>query len=135
MENPAQWPEHPAAPAPGQRLIALAEIPDGQGREVVLPAPEGGKPLRLMVLRVGDTARAYVNACRHFGVPLNVRPDHPFVDPGDGSIVCQVHYARYAVEDGRCLGGDCEDRGLAPVPVCVRDGQVCVAAMPGRPPP
>lgn len=127
MDDPHQWADHPAAPAPGHALIALADVPDGQGREVILPAPDGGKPLRLMVIRRGDTALAYVNACRHFGVPLNVRPDHPFVDPGDGHIVCQVHYARYALADGRCLKGDCDGRGLAPVPVAVIDGRVVLS--------
>lgn len=112
------WSDHPDAPPPGTLLCLLEDISDGGGSEFVFG--DGDKPFRLFVVRRGPEVRAYVNACAHFGVPLNQVPAHGFLMP-EGHIECQVHYARYAFEDGRCLRGECGNEGLVPVPVVVDD--------------
>lgn len=46
------------------------------------------------------------------------------------AIVCQVHYARYGLSDGRCLKGDCDGEGLQPVALELRDGVIWVRPEP-----
>lgn len=93
-------------------LCADDEIPEGEGRSFSVERP-GLSPLAVLVVHHQGEFRAYENRCAHFALPLNVRPDYTFVR--DGAIVCQVHYARYAPEDGRCLRGDCDGEGLRPL--------------------
>ena len=107
-------------PPSGTVLCRVADIP-----ETGLALERDG--WRLALVRRGETVTAFVNACAHFGVRLNARPDRGFVDPVSGALVCHVHYARYAPDDGRCLSGDCEPDGLTPVPVVVRDGSIVIA--------
>lgn len=110
-----------ASPPPGTVLCRVADIP-----ETGLALEKDG--FRLAVVRRGDLVTAFINACAHFGVRLNATPERGFVDPASGALVCHVHYARYAPEDGRCLSGECDGDGLTPVPVRVRDGQVVVGS-------
>ena len=53
-------------PAPGTVLKRLDEIPDPGG------APADYDALPIIVLRSGDTVRAYVNVCPHAGRPLSL---------------------------------------------------------------
>lgn len=115
------WRSHPLAPPAGSELCRLDDIP---AAGLALEWGEGRQAFRLALVRRGETVTAFLNACAHFGVRLNPRPDAGFVDPLDGALVCHVHYARYAPDDGRCLSGDCDGDGLQPVPVSVRAGRV-----------
>src|SRR3546814_8139240 len=58
--------DHPLAGAP---LCRLAEISDGEGRGFILGT--GAEQVALFVVRDGDHAFAYVNACPHQGTPLD----------------------------------------------------------------
>jgi nitrite reductase/ring-hydroxylating ferredoxin subunit len=118
------WTEHPAAPAAGTVLCALAELPEPGAREFRFGAPP--QALRLFVVRHGGLLRAYRNLCPHFGLPLNIRPDQ-FLDAAGERLLCRMHYAQFRVADGVCERGPCVGHGLAPIPVAVREGRVCVA--------
>lgn len=109
-----------ALPPPGTLLCRVADIPE---TGLALERDDW----RLALVRRGERVTAFVNACAHFGVRLNAKPDRGFVDPVRGVLVCHVHYARYAPDDGRCLSGECGADGLVPVAVTVRDGNVVIA--------
>ena len=132
---PTQWFDFPGAPAPGSYLCALTDIPDGGVRMCFLENAQaagetstGIAPFGTLILRSGDTVRAYLNRCAHFGVPLAKTPAHLIFTP-HVSITCNVHYARYRWEDGYCDRGDCVGESLVPVPVTIgEDGRIFIAA-------
>jgi nitrite reductase/ring-hydroxylating ferredoxin subunit len=47
-----------------------------------------------------------------------------FFDDSKLYLICSVHGALYAPDSGQCLGGRCQGKGLAPLPVGEIDGQV-----------
>lgn len=121
------WHELPNAPAPGTALVPMRALVDGQA---TLHTLDGSTPpFRLLLLRSGDQVRAYVNRCAHFGVPLAERQDL-LIFQAHQSLSCNVHYARYHWEDGRCLSGECEGESLLPVPLQIgADGQLQIGAV------
>lgn len=101
-------------------LCHLEELGDPGSRSLLVPV-SGGADLACFVVRRGNCAFAYRNACPHTGAPLEWRA-HQFLD-ADGSFVqCALHGALFTPEDGRCVHGPCAGEGLEPVPVTVRDG-------------
>lgn len=96
---------HPLA---GTALCRLAEIDDGEGRGFVLGS--GAGELLIFVVRQGDTAYAYRNACPHQGTPLDwggFQAEGRFVSADSGNILCATHGAEFRIEDGFCLWGPC----------------------------
>jgi nitrite reductase/ring-hydroxylating ferredoxin subunit len=124
MDGMMSWNDHPDAPEPGTILCTLDALADGLGTGFDFGA--GAKPFRLFVVRRGKDLQGYVNACAHFGIELNPGADHTFLTPDGAAIRCQHHGARYAIEDGRCLGGACDGDGLTRVPVRIRGGDVVI---------
>jgi nitrite reductase/ring-hydroxylating ferredoxin subunit len=120
-----RWHERRFAPAPGTPLCRLAEIPDNAGREFVFGG--GRAPFRLVVVRRGAAAWAYLNLCPHFWLPLNAQADR-FVTRAGDRIMCHMHYALFRFEDGACLDGPCVDRPLEAIPIELHDGMLRVAA-------
>ncbi len=114
------WQDHPDRPDAGTRLCALAEIPDGSGREVAFG--DGRENFRLLLLRDGEHVWSYLNFCPHFSLPLNYEPQ-TFVTL-DGLIMCAHHTAFFNFSDGRCVDGPCVGDGLVPVPSFVRGDDV-----------
>ena len=108
-------------------LCRLEEIPEGTARG--FPPPPGGFT-GLVLLRQGETLRAYVNACPHLGIPLEPLPDR-FLDGTGRYLVCSTHGARFRVEDGFCTRGPCAGDWLEAVPVRVEEGLVLVPAETG----
>ena len=87
---------------------------------------------KLLVLREGNTVRAFANRCAHFGVPLAAQPSQLIQVPLR-SITCNVHYAKYRWEDGGCESGECDGESLVPVPITVNaQGQVFIAPNPAE---
>lgn len=107
------WRARNNAPAKGTVLGAMAEIGDS-GKEYCFG--RGLNAFRMFVVRQGAGARAYVNSCPHYSLPLNHRPDQFLSRDGD-RIMCRQHLALFAIEDGSCLDGACEGRGLEAIPV------------------
>jgi len=107
--------------APGARLAALDEIPDGGARGFAIRTPRG--VVDIFVVRQGAWVGAYENACPHVGTPLDWTPDE-FLDREGRHIVCATHGALFRIEDGVCLAGPCQGDQLEPWPVALRDGAV-----------
>lgn len=117
------WRTLPCAPAAGTRLCAAADVPDGQGKEIVFG--EGKDCFRVVVLRLGERLFAFHNCCPHFSIPLNYEPDrfHVF---GDDLLMCAHHTAIYRIEDGVCIDGPCVGASLTAIPVREDEGEVAI---------
>lgn len=108
-----------AAAVPLCRSDALAE----RGRAHVWDVRVGGQPTRAFALRVDGRVVAYVNRCLHVPVELDWQPGE-FFDAERMYIVCSVHGAMYAPQDGRCIGGPCGRGRLIQLKIDEREGQV-----------
>jgi len=97
-------------------------IPDGGARGFVLP-DVGDGVIRMIVLRSGESVRAYRNQCPHRGTPLDLRPDD-FLDRDRTHIVCSTHGAIFRKDDGYCLAGPCAGDQLSPIAVRLENGIV-----------
>ena len=102
-------------------LCPLAAIEDPGAKSFTVE--RDGAPLRIFVVRRGDTVFGYVNSCPHVGAPLNMEDDK-FLDIFKTAILCANHFALFEIESGHCVRGPCNGRNLEPFPVAVRDGQV-----------
>ena len=83
-------------------------------------------PLRILVVRVADTVRGYLNRCPHAGHPLDLRPQH-FLTADGALILCSSHGALFEKPTGYCVAGPCAGRSLIPVPLEVKCGVVLLA--------
>ncbi|MBF0469744.1 MAG: Rieske 2Fe-2S domain-containing protein [Gammaproteobacteria bacterium] len=105
-------------------ICQLDAIPQGEGRSFTVES-EDGQSHRLLVVNDNGEARGYLDRCTHFGVGLGVRSDYRYVL--DGEIICQTHYARFAVDDGHCISGECAGEGLTAIALTLIDGAVICA--------
>ena len=123
QNEPRIWHDLPHAPALGTVVCKLDTLPDGQATMLTVGQDPGFK---VLLLRSGEVAKAYVNRCAHFGVPLAAKQEQLLFKP-HLSVSCNVHYARYRWADGVCESGDCEGEALLPIPVTVdAQGQICI---------
>lgn len=105
-------------------LCALDEMPVASAREVTLSTASG---MRYLVLfRVADGVRAYLNCCPHQGRSLSYAPDQFLFDNG-GRLVCPHHGACFELDSGHCVSGPCQGASLTPVATRVENGQVLLA--------
>ena len=105
------------------RLIcASADLVNG-GMGVRFVVTRHGKEEPAFVIRYGDKPRAYLNRCAHVPVELDWQPGQ-FFDFSGVYLICTTHGALYAPESGRCVGGRCDRKGLLPLTVEERDGQI-----------
>lgn len=105
--------------APGAKLKLLVDIPNPGG------APADDPDLPVLIVRSGDTVRAYINVCPHQGRPLCLPSGKTLVSEGR-YIVCPFHGASFELASGECVGGP-GGGALKPVPVQVLDGVVVAA--------
>jgi nitrite reductase/ring-hydroxylating ferredoxin subunit len=111
--------------ARGERLIARSQDLVERGRGLRFHVERDGRSVPAFAVRSDGVVRAYVNACAHQGVELDWEEGAFFDDDGRW-LVCATHGAVYDPADGRCVGGPCRGRGLAPLPVVERDGAILV---------
>lgn len=133
MPHAPAWRARPHAPASGSYLCEAAQVPADNGLEVVFgagsPAP-AGVPFRVVVFRVEDGLRAYVNECPHAGVPYSFVEDTFCVYDIEGrrDLLCPHHSALFHLDDGACYDGPCAGERLIPVDIAIDDaGQVRIA--------
>jgi nitrite reductase/ring-hydroxylating ferredoxin subunit len=104
-----------------RELCGFDELADPGSRGFEIE--QDGATRRLFVVRKGDAVYGYVNSCPHARLPLNWRPD-TFLSYDKRTIQCAMHMAQFVIETGACHAGPCEDHGLVPAPVALRDGKV-----------
>ena len=106
------------------RLSALNDIADGGFAEV--EATIDGDAASLVLYRLGDEVRAWLNVCPHAGRRLDWAPGQ-FLKSKDGHLVCAAHGASFELDRGDCVAGPCRGDALRAVQVQVRDGEVWLA--------
>ena len=112
---------------PNARALCRLEAID-DGAAVAVDAELDGVAESLIVVRHGQTARAYLNVCPHAGRRLDWAPGKFLVK--EGILVCAVHGASFQTDDGLCVGGPCRGQSLREVPVTVdADGGVALASL------
>lgn len=102
-------------------LIALDMLQRAGAASIVLG--KGAARRDLLLLHHGGAVRAYENACPHRDTPLE-GPTGRFFDESENLLVCSTHGARFRPDDGHCVSGPCAGRGLTPIAVTVRNGEV-----------
>ena len=105
---------------PGKTLCPRSDIPDG-GTLCLLQ-----DEFPIVLVRKGDTVKAYVNACPHQYLPLNHRGDKLL--SADGAILrCSNHSAGFSSDDGEGVEGLGIGACLDAIPVSIdRDDQIIV---------
>lgn len=106
------------------RLSALNDIADGGFAEV--EAMIDGDAESLILYRLGEEVRAWLNVCPHAGRRLDWAPGQ-FLKSKDGHLVCAAHGASFELDRGDCVAGPCRGDALRAVQVQVRDGEVWLA--------
>ena len=112
-------------------LLRLDQLEDG-GLHETEASLEGNDAESLILLREGDTVRAWLNVCPHAGRRLDWAPGK-FLKDKQGRLVCAVHGATFELGDGTCVAGPCRGDALRPVAVEVRDHRVWLAPDPSPP--
>ncbi len=107
----------------GECLICPAESLEDGGHGVRFVVERYGRDTPAFVIRFRGKVHGYLNECGHVPAQLDWQPGE-FFDQSKIYLVCTVHGALYAPDTGRCLGGRCQGKGLKPIPVVERDGQV-----------
>ena len=79
--------------------------------------------MRMLVVRVADSAFGYLNRCPHAGHPLDLLPQR-FLTADGTLILCSSHGALFEKASGLCVAGPCAGRALTPIALQVRCGFV-----------
>lgn len=106
-----------------ERLICAASDLVERGPGVRFEVERWGRAEPAFAVRFGGRVHAYFNRCAHVPGQLDWQPGQ-FFDASGLYLVCATHGALYAPESGQCLGGRCNGRGLEPLKVVERDGQI-----------
>ncbi|MEF9605156.1 Rieske 2Fe-2S domain-containing protein, partial [Paracoccus sp. PXZ] len=91
------------------------------GRIRCLTVESGNGRFPLLLVRLADGIRAYVNACPHQYLPLDHRGDR--IVSADGTrLMCSAHGAMFDIASGEAVqGADC---GLDAVPLAISGGKI-----------
>ena len=109
--------------ADDERLICSSNdlVEGGDGVRFSIERQEIPEPA--FAVRYDGKAYGYLNRCGHIRVELDWQPGRFFDDSGL-YLICSTHGALYAPENGRCQGGPCNGKGLTPVTIVERDGNI-----------
>ena len=87
------------------------------------------RPFPIFVVRTrADAYLGYVNACPHERRWLNIG-DGEFFTQDRAFLRCGRHGARFEIESGLCVDGDCKGKSLESLAIEVLDGEVCVSGV------
>ncbi len=109
--------------ADGERLICASTSVEEAGRGWRFEVERGGARQPAFVVRFDGRVQAFLNRCGHVPVELDWQ-EGAFFDTGRLYLICSTHGALYDPASGRCVSGRCAGRGLTPLPVVERDGQI-----------
>ncbi|HEY2933650.1 MAG TPA: Rieske 2Fe-2S domain-containing protein [Acidobacteriota bacterium] len=112
---------------PGESICAVSDLQNGQSLKFHFPTGIG--PEQAFLIRYQDEFHAFVNRCRHVHIPLDY-DDNDFFSSDGEFLVCKNHGAVYEPAAGNCVFGPCDGRGLARLPIEVRDSHVVLGEIP-----
>jgi len=113
------WADFPDAPAPGTRLCGLDQLPDSG---VVSIDPQG---FPVLLARLNGAVVAYVNACPHQFLPLDLRQSD-ILSTDAAHLMCSNHAALFRLSDGVGTAGEGLGCALSAIPVVLRDGGIWI---------
>ena len=117
----ARRPAARRGPAAVRTLCQLDELAEGEARGF---GPFDGARTKLIVVRRGDTVRAYWDACPHYGgTPMAWRRNE-YLNAARDRIVCASHGAEFEIDSGVCLLGAALGTALQRAPVRLEAGTV-----------
>ncbi len=105
----------------GTRLCRFDALEEGACVEV--RCGDADQAASVMVVRVADAPRAYLNRCPHFSLPLNAG-SRTFLTVGGREVMCAYHCALFRFEDGVCIDGPARGARLVAIPVALVEGHV-----------
>lgn len=108
-----------------ERLICASSALLEAGPGVRFEINEKGRstPAPAFVIRWQGRVYGYLNRCGHIPVELDWQQGD-FFDFNQHYLICATHGALYDPATGACQGGRCEGRGLTPLSVSERQGNV-----------
>lgn len=109
--------------ADDERLICASTDLLDDGAAVRFSVERDGVAEPAFVVRYCGKVYAYFNRCAHVPVELDWQEGR-FFDHSGLYLICATHGALYAPESGRCMGGRCDGKGLTPLAVVERDGNI-----------
>ncbi len=112
-----------------ERLICAASDLVERGRGVRFELGRADKLQAAFVVRFEGRPHAFLNQCGHVPVELDWQ-EGEFFDDSQLYLICSTHGALYHPASGQCIGGRCAGRGLIPVPVVERDGNIFLTEKP-----
>ena len=120
------WTDFPDAPAPGGKLCDQAMVPASG----ILSLDLAGFPV--LIANFDNRLMAYVNACPHQFLPLDLRKNDILSTDGQ-HLMCSNHTALFRIADGVGVAGEGLGCRLSVIPTEIRDGGVFIAgqAWPG----
>ncbi|GLK64410.1 Rieske 2Fe-2S domain-containing protein (plasmid) [Paracoccus kondratievae] len=114
------WRDYASAPPAGTDICAEADL--DRIRCLTVESDNGHFPL--LLVRLTEEIRAYVNACPHHYLPLDHLGDS--ILSADGRrLMCSVHGATFDIASGAAVQGT--DCGLDPVPLMISNGMIRIA--------
>jgi nitrite reductase/ring-hydroxylating ferredoxin subunit len=90
---------------------------------------DGTKAWPILVTRKGGKYFGYENVCPHGGERLDTVPGE-FMDEEGNFLACGRHKAMFDLDTGHCFIGPCQGQSLAPVPLVIDDGDICITGVP-----
>lgn len=87
------------------------------------PFRHGGQLLYLLIYRLDDQLRSWVNRCPHWQIPLGLLGGL-HLPSAEAPLTCGTHRARFHPLTGECLVGPCLGEQLIPVPVTQAFGRL-----------
>jgi nitrite reductase/ring-hydroxylating ferredoxin subunit len=106
-----------------ERLICAATDLVDQGKGIRFELDRHSKSRAAFVVRFEGEPHAFLNQCGHVPVELDWQ-EGAFFDDSRLYLICSTHGALYHPANGQCVGGRCAGRGLIPLPVVERGGQI-----------
>ncbi|MBZ0218203.1 MAG: Rieske (2Fe-2S) protein, partial [Fimbriimonadaceae bacterium] len=79
---------------------------------------EGLERIDILIVRSGESIRAYEKVCPHKGTPLETF-DGRFFTRDQSRLLCSTHGAEFRLVDGYCVAGPCKGRRLQEIPILV----------------
>lgn len=87
-------------------------------KSLVVPCPDIGHSV--ILVKLDNEVKAYINNCPHQDVPLNEAYKID-VNPFEKTLKCSVHDAWFNISDGECVEGPCLNESLQPVDIDIDD--------------
>ncbi|WP_353651912.1 NifU family protein [Mycobacterium sp. 852013-50091_SCH5140682] len=102
----------------------VAAVPDDELVALQLTAPNSGRKVPVLIVKLGRQLTAYVNECAHEALPL----DNAVLDSSNGTLTCPWHGFCYDAGSGECLTAPAAQ--LEQLPLRVDHGQIWVRVGP-----